>query len=203
MIRESALGPSHPEAAEVLAAIGHANYNDKRFEAAQPFLERVVEIGRTRLNGGESAGLSGDLELLETILNGDLELLGMIYRSQGKLAETEPLVKAVCDARQQVLLNNARMLARLYAGRQQNEEAETMYKIAVAIYGRMMPPRKLSKEELLTAPPPPAYLVETLEEYADVLRKLRRKGEASKMFSRAKQIRSRAALLKMAGGSPR
>ena len=89
-----------------------------------------------------------------------------------------------------------RSLAQLYVAREKFADADPLYKLALAMFDKDTPQKKQSKKEQLNAPPPPPLLLETLDEYANVLRKLRRKGEASKLESRAKPIRARLALLK-------
>jgi hypothetical protein len=89
-----------------------------------------------------------------------------------------------------------RSLAQLYVAREKFIEADPLYKLALAIFDKNLPSKKPSKKELLNAPPPPPLLLETLDEYSTVLRRRKRKGEASKLESRAKPIRARLALLK-------
>jgi hypothetical protein len=84
----------------------------------------------------------------------------------------------------------------LYVAREKFADADPLYKLALAIFDKNAPQKKkMSKKEMMNAPPPPPLLLETLDEYSAVLRKLRRKGEASKLESRAKPIRQRMAML--------
>jgi hypothetical protein len=84
----------------------------------------------------------------------------------------------------------------VYVSREKYADADPLYKLALAIYDKNNPVKGKSKKQLSAAEPPPPYLLETLDEYAAVLRKLKRKGEASKLESRAKPIRAQLAMLK-------
>jgi hypothetical protein len=75
-------------------------------------------------------------------------------------------------------------LAALLADRNHNAEAESLYKLSIAL---------LDKKGFVTArkpvlnpsDPPPAQLAETLDQYTALLKKMRRKADAAKMESRA------------------
>src|SRR4029079_5667231 len=130
------------------------------------------------------------------LVTNNLDMLASVYSAQEKLVEAEPLSKQSFSIRWKETLTALRSLASLYVAREKFAEADPLYKLALAIFDKNTPSQKLSKKEQLNAPPPPPLLLETLDEYATVLRKLRRKGEASKLESRAKANRARVALLK-------
>ena len=76
-------------------------------------------------------------------------------------------------------------LAALLASRERNAEAESLYKTSIAV---------LDKRGFVTArrpvinpaDPPPPLLAETLDQYAALLRKMRKKSDATKMETRAR-----------------
>ena len=129
-------------------------------------------------------------------MTNNLDKLANVYTAQEKLVEAEPLYKQSFSIHEKETLLALRSLAQLYVAREKFIDADPLYKLALAIFDKDAPQKKQSKKEALNAPPPPPLLLETLDEYATVLRKLRRKGEASKLESRAKPIRARLALLK-------
>jgi hypothetical protein len=112
--------------------------------------------------------------------------------------EAEPLYKQSYAIREKETLQSLRNLATLYVAREKYADADPLYKLALAIYDKNQPikPKKVSKKDVAKVEAPPPYLVETLEEYAIVLRKLKRKGEASKLESRAKPLRQLIASVK-------
>ena len=156
----------------------------KRYADAAPFYERALQIRSTTL-GPE-----------HQLVTNNLDKLASVYSAQEKLVEAEPLYKQSFSIREKETLLSLRSLAQLYVAREKFNEADPLYKLALAIFDKNLPSKKMSKKDLLNAPPPPPLLLETLDEYANVLRKLRRKGEASKLESRAKPIRARMAVLK-------
>ena len=156
----------------------------KRYADAAPFYERSLQIRTTTL-GPEH----------QLVTNG-LDHLASVYTAQEKLVEAEPLYKQSFSIHEKETLQSLRSLASLYVAREKYNEADPLYKLALAIYDKDTPTKKQSKKEVVSQEAPPPYLLETLDEYAIVLRKLRRKGEASKLESRAKPIRQRVALLK-------
>jgi len=156
----------------------------KRFADSAPFYERALQIRTTTL-GPE-----------HQLVTNNLDKLANVYTAQEKLVEAEPLYKQSFSIHEKETLSALRSLAQLYVAREKFLEADPLYKLALAIFDKDLPQKKQSKKEALNAPPPPPQLLETLDEYATVLRKLRRKGEASKLESRAKPIRARLALLK-------
>jgi tetratricopeptide (TPR) repeat protein len=154
----------------------------KRFSEAAPFYERSLQIRTTTL-GPE-----------HQLVTNNLDRLADVYSAQEKLLEAEPLFKQSFSIREKETLVALRSLAGLYVAREKFADADPLYKLALAILEKNLP-QKMSKKMLQTFDPPP-LLIETLDNYAEVLRKLRRKGEASKLESRAKPLRARAALLK-------
>lgn len=129
-------------------------------------------------------------------MTNNLDKLARVYTAQEKPVEAEPLYKQSFSIHEKGTLLSLRSLAQLYVAREKFADADPLHKLALAIFDKDTPQKKQSKKEAVNAPPPPPLLLETLDEYATVLRKLRRKGEASKLESRAKPIRARLALLK-------
>ena len=109
------------------------------------------------------------------LVTNNLDRLATVYSLQEKLVEAEPLYKQSFVIREKETLSSLRSLAQLYVAREKFVDADPLYKLALAIFDKNAPQKKLSKKEQLNAPPPPPLLLETLDEYAAVLRKLRRK----------------------------
>ena len=178
-IREAIYGPSNPDLAQSLDNLASLYLKQKRYGDAAPYFERSLQIRTTAL-GPEN----------QLVTNG-LDRLAGVYTAQEKLVEAEPLYKQSYTIHEKETLASLRNLATLYVARQKYAEADPLYKLALAIYDKDTPAvkKKISKKDIGKVEPPPPYLVETLEEYAVVLRKLKRKGEASKLESRAKPLR--------------
>jgi tetratricopeptide (TPR) repeat protein len=115
--------------------------------------------------------------------------------SQEKLVEAEPLYKQSFSIHEKETLVSLRSLANVYVSREKYADADPLYRLALAIYDKNTPAKK-TKKAVMTVEAPPPYLLETLDEYAIVLRKLKRKGEASKLESRAKPIRAQIASIR-------
>src|SRR5260370_2684305 len=163
-----------------------ALYNrQKRFQDAAPFYERALQIRTTTL-GPE-----------HQLVTNNLDRLAAVYTAEDKLVEAEPLYKQAFSIREKETLLSLRSLAQVYVAREKYNDADPLYKLAIAIYDKNTPAKKTTSKRTVAAnDPPPPYLLETLDEYAVVLRKLKRKGEASKLESRAKPLRAQAAMLK-------
>ena len=76
-------------------------------------------------------------------------------------------------------------LAALLADRNRNAEAESLYKLSIALldkHGFVTARRPV----LNHADPPPPQLAETLDQYAALLKKMRKKSDAAKMEARAR-----------------
>jgi tetratricopeptide (TPR) repeat protein len=182
-IRESLAGPGNPEMAESLDNLASLYARQKKWNEAAPFYERALQIRTTTLGPEHQTVTAG------------LDRLASVYTAQEKYVEAEPLYKQSFTIREKETLQSLRNLATLYVAREKYAEADPLYKLALAIYDKNPPQKKVnkSKKDQLKMEPPPPYLVETLEEYAAVLRKLKRKGEASKLESRAKPLRQQLA----------
>jgi hypothetical protein len=78
-------------------------------------------------------------------------------------------------------------LAALLADRNRNAEAESLYKLSIALLDKkgFMTARKpvLSPND-----PPPPELAETLDQYAALLKKMKKKADAAKMEARARVL---------------
>jgi hypothetical protein len=78
-------------------------------------------------------------------------------------------------------------LASLLAQRERNAEAEAMYKTAIGVLDKngFVNSRK---PVLNPAEPPPPLLAETLDQYAALLKKMRKKADAAKIEARARML---------------
>jgi hypothetical protein len=90
-------------------------------------------------------------------------------------------------------------LAALLADRDHNGEAESLYKVSISV---------LDKDGLVTArkplirvgDPPSPLLAETLDQYAALLKKMRKRTDAAKMEARARMLHGAADMKSAAAG---
>jgi hypothetical protein len=111
--------------------------------------------------------------------------VAQVYGAQGRHTEAEPIYRMMLTARETDTVSSLNSLATTLAARERNTEAESLYKISIAI---------LDKKGFVTArkpvinpnDPPPPQLAETLDQYTALLKKLRKKSDAAKMEARAR-----------------
>ncbi|HEV1286686.1 MAG TPA: tetratricopeptide repeat protein, partial [Bryobacteraceae bacterium] len=172
-IRESAYGPSTAEVAETLDHLGKLYLGQKRYPEASYCYERALFI-RTKVHGENSADTQATLNEV-----------AQVYAAQGRQTDAEPLFRGMLSAKELDTVASLNSLAALLAERNHNAEAESLYKLSIAL---------LDKQGFVTArkpvlnhaDPPPAQLAETLDQYAALLKKMRKKADAAKMEARAR-----------------
>jgi tetratricopeptide (TPR) repeat protein len=171
-IRESAFGPSSGEVAATLDHLGKFYYDQKKYPEAAYCYERALYI-RIKVNGETSPETQASLTEVATV-----------YGAQGRHGDAEPIFRQILTAREADTVSSMNSLAALLASREHNAEAESLYKISIAI---------LDKKGFVTArrpvinpnDPPPPQLAETLDQYTALLKKLHKKSDAAKMEARA------------------
>ena len=116
-----------------------------------------------------------------------LNNLAVLYASQGKYPEAEPLHQRALAIREKALgpehpdvATGFHNLAVLYASQRRYAEAEPLYRRALAIDEKALGPEHPN-------------LSTSLENYAALLRKMNREDEATQMEARAKRIRKKSA----------
>lgn len=127
-IRESLLGPNHPDVAESLDALATVYYDQARFEKAEKLLERSVAIDEKDL-GSRNPDTATKLHHLAVVLN-----------DEGKYAQAELLYRRALAIREATLpsedseigeIDND--LATLYDDEGKYPQAEPLYLKALAI----------------------------------------------------------------------
>jgi tetratricopeptide (TPR) repeat protein len=175
-VKSLQLGTGHLDTAPVLERLASVYRQARRYEEAASMFERAHEIRR---NQGDQAAAAATLAQLTDV-----------YVRMGKLAESEPLNRQLFLQREQNLLVMARQYAANQTALGRFAEADILYNVARQIYERAWP-QTTSKLVKTAAKPsaPPALLVETLEQHAQVLRKLNRKKDASRLEKQARPLR--------------
>jgi CHAT domain-containing protein len=132
-IREKALGPNHPDVAEILNNLALLYLDQGNYAEAEPLLQRSLTIREKTL--GNDHPLVGE----------SLNNLAELYRSQGNYAEAEPLYQRSLAIYEKVLgpdhiavatsLNNQ---ALLYYHQGNYAEAEPLYQRSLAIREKVL-----------------------------------------------------------------
>ena len=176
-VKTMEMGNAHPSIAPVLERLGFLYRAARRYDEAASMLERAHEIRR---NHGDQTGASWTLGQLADV-----------YVRQGKLAETEPLNRDLFLQREQNLLTMLRQYAANQTALGRYNDADVLYAMALQIYERIYPHSKNSKvvKTVTKTSAPPAMLVETLEQHAQVLRKMNRKKDANRLEKQARPLR--------------
>jgi tetratricopeptide (TPR) repeat protein len=176
-IRERTLGPGHPDVAANLDRLGALYVSQKRYDIAASTYERSVFIW-TKALGAEDPELARKFQALAEV-----------YAALDRPSDAEPLVRQVLTARERDTVESLNTLAGICAARDNNNEADLLYRQSLGI---------LDKRGLLSAKRPfytvssdatPSLLVETAEAYVELLKKMRRKGDANKLEAKLRGIR--------------
>jgi tetratricopeptide (TPR) repeat protein len=174
-IRESAYGPSTIEVADTLDRLGHFYFDQKKYPEAAYCYERTLFI-RAKIHGDASPDTQATLTEVANV-----------YGAQGRQADAEPLFRSMLSAKETDLVTSVNSLATLLAGHDRNNEAESLYKLSISVLDKhgFVTARK---PVINPADPPPPLLAETLDQYAVLLKKMRKKSDAAKMEARARMI---------------
>ena len=127
-IRETALGPDHPDVATALYNLAELYRIQDRYADAEPLFKRSLAI--------REKALGADHLKVASVLNN----LALVYEAQGRYAEAEPLYNRSLVIKEKALgpdhselalsLNN---LASLYYDQGRHTDAEPLYKRSLAI----------------------------------------------------------------------
>jgi tetratricopeptide (TPR) repeat protein len=171
-IREKTLGPNHPDTAVSLNNLGELYRARGKYAKAEPLYQRALKIKEKALAPNHPS------------VGSSLHNLGTLYYYQGKYDKAEPLYRRALKIREETLgpdhpdvattLNN---MAKLYYVRGKYSEAEPLYRKALKISA------KASLNDSGTA--------KLLENYAALLKKTGREGEATTLEARAQAIREK------------
>ena len=165
----------HSDVAKNLERLGSLYTQQKNNLDAARCLERSVFIW-TKALGAESPELAGKYQKLAEV-----------YAALGRPVDAEPLVRKVLSTRESETVASLNTLASIYVARDNFSEAEPLYRLSLAI---------LDKRGVLTAKRPMSgageasleLLADTASNYVDLLRKMKRKGEASKLEARIRAV---------------
>jgi tetratricopeptide (TPR) repeat protein len=163
------------EVALTLDNLGKLYFGQKRYPEASYCYERALFI-RTKAHGENGADTQATLSSV-----------AQVYAAQGRQTDAEPLFRGMLSAKELDTVSSLNSLAALLASRDRNAEAESLYKLSIVL---------LDKKGLVTArkvvlnpnDPPPTQLAETLDQYAALLKKMRKKADAAKMEARARVL---------------
>jgi tetratricopeptide (TPR) repeat protein len=142
----------------------------KRYPEAEALYRRTLGIWETAM-GSDNPDLATTLDNLAVVL-----------ASQEKFEEAEPLYRRSLALRERVTLASLNNLAMVLEGNNHDIAAERQWKLAVTV-GDKLP--------ILAGDPPgkdSELLAKTLQNYAALLRKMKREAEAKKMEARAKAL---------------
>jgi tetratricopeptide (TPR) repeat protein len=175
-IRERNLGPNHVDVAKNLDTLGGIYTEQKRFPEAQKVSERALFIWMKELKPGSA-------ELAEKY-----ERVAEIYQALNRPVDAEPLVQQVLTSRENDTVASLNTLAAIYVTKQNLTEAEPLYKLSLTILdkkGVLSGKRPLflsSTEDNLD------LLAQTALDYADLLKKMKRKADATKIEARIRAV---------------
>jgi len=169
-IQQRMLGPEHPEVSSTWNNLGGLYYSEKRYRAALEAYERALPMAEKSLGS------------MHPNVLGLYNNIGEIYWKLGRRAEAEPLLRKSLAGKEKVFPpGDPRISTTLHAlgGVLRDEgrfrDAETYYRRALAI------------REKPTANP--AEAVETLLDYAELMRRSGRTTEASRLTARANELK--------------
>ncbi len=175
-IREGNLGPNHVDVAKNLDKLTAIYTEQKRFQEAQKASERALFIWMKELKPGSP-------ELAEKY-----EKLAELYAALNRPVDAEPLVQQVLTARESDTVASLNTLAAIYVSKQNLMEAEPLYRLSLTI---------LDKKGVLSGKRPPFLsssddnldlLAQTALDYAELLKKMKRKSDASKIEARIRAV---------------
>jgi tetratricopeptide (TPR) repeat protein len=175
-IREGSLGPNHVDVAKNLDKLAAIYTEQKRFAEAQKASERALFIWTKELKPGST-------ELAEKY-----EKVAELYEALNRPGDAEPLVQQVLTARESDMVASLNTLAAIYVSKQNLTDAEPLYRLSLTILdkrGILSGKRPLfvsSSEDNLD------LLAETALDYVDLLKKMKRKSDASKLEARIRAV---------------
>ncbi len=213
-IQEKILGPDHSDVASVLSNLAWVLRSMGKPAEAKPYLERAIkiqekaapknpELARFIQNLGELMQETGDYKNAEALMERALAMresllgpehmetaqslqgLAYFYYLQNRDEKAELYYKRALEILEKALgpdaANNAWSLAGLgyiYSRQGRSQEAEPLFKRALDIRTKVFGPEH-------------PYVLETMNDYAEVLRKLDRIDEAEKLEAQVKAVRGK------------
>jgi tetratricopeptide (TPR) repeat protein len=174
-IREANLGPLHVDVAKNVDRLGELYVNEKKFPEAAQCLERSVIIWM------KAAGSEGGE------LTSKYQKLAEIYAALNRPVDAEPLVLQVLTTRESETVTSLNTLASIYIARDNLLEAEPLYRLSIAILDKkgILNGRRISMVPLDATI---ELLADTAIDYVELLKKLRRKSEASRLEAKVRAM---------------
>ena len=175
-IREGNLGPNDVDVAKNLDKLAAIYTEQKRFAEAEKASERALFIWMKELKPGSA-------ELAEKY-----EKVAELYEALNRPTDAEPLVLQVLTAREMDTVASLNTLAAIYVTKQNLGEAEPLYRLSLTI---------LDKRGVLSGKRPLVLsssednidlLAQTAFDYVDLLKKMKRKSDASKIEARIRSV---------------
>jgi tetratricopeptide (TPR) repeat protein len=175
-IREGNLGPNHVDVAKNLDRLAAIYTEQKRFAEAQKASERALFIWMKELKPGSA-------ELADKY-----EKVAELYQALNRPVDAEPLVQQVLTARESDTVASLNTLAAIYVSKQNLTDAEPLYRLSLTI---------LDKRGILSGKRPLFLdsstdnldlLAQTALDYVDLLKKMKRKSDASKIEARIRAV---------------
>jgi tetratricopeptide (TPR) repeat protein len=165
----------HSEVAKNLDRLGALYTEQKKFAEAVHCYERSVFIWMKAL-GSESVEITSKYQKLAEV-----------YAALDRPVDAEPLVKQVLTTRESETVTSLNTLASIYVARDNFLEAEPLYRLSITILDKR---GVLSAKHAVSGSPDPnlELLADTASDYAELLKKMRRKGEATKLEARIRAI---------------
>jgi tetratricopeptide (TPR) repeat protein len=174
-IREGSLGPAHVDVAKNLDRLGAFYAGQKQPAEAAKAYERSVFIWSKEL-GSENP------ELIDRY-----QKLAELYAQLDRAVDAEPLVQQVLSVRESDTVASLNTLASIYVAKENFAEAEPLYRLSLTMLdkrGILMGRRgTLSASDTNLD-----LLAETAMDYVDLLKKMKRKGDANKLEARIRSI---------------
>jgi tetratricopeptide (TPR) repeat protein len=176
-IREGRLGPNDVDVAKNLDKLAAIYTEQKRFAEAVKASERSLFIWMKELKPGSA-------ELADKY-----EKVAELYEALNRPGDAEPLVQQVLTARESDMVASLNTLAAIYVTKQNLADAEPLYRLSLTI---------LDKRGILSGKRPLILsstddnldlLAQTALDYVDLLKKMRRKSDASKIEARIRAIK--------------
>jgi tetratricopeptide (TPR) repeat protein len=180
-IREGNLGPNHVEVAKNLDKLADIYTEQKRFAEAEKASERSLFIWMKELKPGSA-------QLAEKY-----EKVAELYEALNRPVDAEPLVQQVLTARESDTVASLNTLAAIYVSKQNLTEAEPLYRLSLTI---------LDKKGILNGKRPMFLsssddnldlLAKTAFDYVELLKKMKRKSDASKIEARIRAVTGKSA----------
>ena len=120
-------------------------------------------------------------------LAGKYQKLAEVYAALNRPVDAEPLVRQVLTTRESETVASLNTLASIYIARENLTEAEPLYRLSIAILDKR---GMLTSRHPVAAPSDPSVqlLADTAIDYVELLKKMKRKSEASKLEGRIRAM---------------